>query len=87
MAGQLYSTDRHLTPGSPDSATFFLQVASQKYEQGEHALQEARRVQSEQQARLQVVQRQQEHLRQQEQHVHQARLLSPSRAPCQCSLH
>uniref|UniRef100_A0A8C0WRT9 Fas-binding factor 1 C-terminal domain-containing protein n=1 Tax=Castor canadensis TaxID=51338 RepID=A0A8C0WRT9_CASCN len=49
-------------------------VASQKYEQGEHALQEARRVQSEQQARLQVVQRQQEHLRQQEQHVHQEHL-------------
>ncbi|KAJ8786944.1 hypothetical protein J1605_023199 [Eschrichtius robustus] len=44
------------------------QVASQKYEEGERALREARQVQSEQQARLQLVQQQQERLRQQERH-------------------
>ncbi|XP_014644765.1 PREDICTED: fas-binding factor 1 [Ceratotherium simum simum] len=50
------------------------QVASEKYEEGERALREARQVQSEQQARLQLVQQQQERLRQQEQHVHQEHL-------------
>ncbi|KAM5273345.1 fas-binding factor 1 [Ctenodactylus gundi] len=50
------------------------QVASKKYEEGEQALSTARQVRSEQQARLQVVQRQQEQLRQQEQHVHQEHL-------------
>ncbi|KAK2112080.1 hypothetical protein P7K49_011827 [Saguinus oedipus] len=49
-------------------------VASEKYEEGERALREARQVQAEQQARLQAVQQQQERLRKQEQHVHQARL-------------
>ncbi|XP_032472975.1 fas-binding factor 1 isoform X2 [Phocoena sinus] len=53
------------------------QAASQKYEEGERALREARQVQAEQQARLQLVQRQQEQLRQQERHVHQARLFLP----------
>ncbi|XP_008511530.2 fas-binding factor 1 isoform X2 [Equus przewalskii] len=47
------------------------QVASEKYEEGERALREARQVQSEQQARLRLVQQQQEQLRQQEQHMHQ----------------
>ncbi|XP_060058756.1 fas-binding factor 1 isoform X1 [Erinaceus europaeus] len=50
------------------------QVASDKYEEGERALREARQVQSEQQARLQRVQQQQEQLRKQEQHVHQEHL-------------
>ncbi|XP_045046058.2 fas-binding factor 1 isoform X2 [Desmodus rotundus] len=50
------------------------QVASEKYEEGERALREARQVQSEQQARLQLVRRQQEWLQQQEQHVHQEHL-------------
>ncbi|XP_007454391.1 PREDICTED: fas-binding factor 1 [Lipotes vexillifer] len=50
------------------------QVASQKYEEGERALREARQVQAEQQARLQLVQRQQEQLRQQERHMHQENL-------------
>lgn len=50
-------------------------MASEKYEEGERALREARQVQSEQQARLQLVRRQQEWLQQQEQHVHQARPL------------
>lgn len=51
-----------------------LQVASEKYQEGEQALREARQVQSEHQARLQLVQQQLERLQQQEQHVHQARL-------------
>ncbi|XP_023387482.1 fas-binding factor 1 isoform X2 [Pteropus vampyrus] len=50
------------------------QVASEKYEEGERALREARQVQSAQQARLQLVQQQQERLRQQEQHMHQEHL-------------
>ncbi|XP_053517239.1 fas-binding factor 1 isoform X4 [Artibeus jamaicensis] len=50
------------------------QVASEKYEEGERALREAQQVQSEQQARLQLVRRQQEWLQQQEQHVHQEHL-------------
>uniref|UniRef100_A0A2K6SZJ9 Fas binding factor 1 n=1 Tax=Saimiri boliviensis boliviensis TaxID=39432 RepID=A0A2K6SZJ9_SAIBB len=49
-------------------------VASEKYEEGERALREARQVQAEQQARLQAVQQQQERLRKQEQHVHQEHL-------------
>uniref|UniRef100_A0A8C8YL08 Fas binding factor 1 n=1 Tax=Prolemur simus TaxID=1328070 RepID=A0A8C8YL08_PROSS len=49
-------------------------VASEKYEEGERALRQARQVQAEQQARLQVVQQQQERLRQQEQHMHQEHL-------------
>lgn len=50
-------------------------MASKKYEEGERALRDARQLQSEQQARLQLVQEQQERLRQQERHVHQARRL------------
>ncbi|XP_017919271.1 PREDICTED: fas-binding factor 1 isoform X4 [Capra hircus] len=50
------------------------QVASKKYEEGERALRDARQLQSEQQARLQLVQEQQERLRQQERHVHQEHL-------------
>ncbi|OWK13993.1 FBF1 [Cervus elaphus hippelaphus] len=46
------------------------QVASKKYQEGERALREAQQVQSEQQARLQLVQEQQERLRQQERHEH-----------------
>lgn len=46
-------------------------MASKKYKEGELALHKARQMQSEQQARLQVLQRQQERLRQQEEHVHQ----------------
>ncbi|KAF4012879.1 hypothetical protein G4228_003226 [Cervus hanglu yarkandensis] len=46
------------------------QVASKKYQEGERALREAQQVQSEQQARLQLVQEQQEQLRQQERHEH-----------------
>uniref|UniRef100_A0A2K5NBF9 Fas binding factor 1 n=1 Tax=Cercocebus atys TaxID=9531 RepID=A0A2K5NBF9_CERAT len=49
-------------------------VASEKYEEGERALREARQVQAEQQARLQAVQQQQERLRKQEQHMHQEHL-------------
>ncbi|KAL0594634.1 Fas-binding factor 1 [Plecturocebus cupreus] len=49
-------------------------VASEKYEEGERALREARQVQAEQQARLQAVQQQQERLRTQERHVHQEHL-------------
>ncbi|XP_012588467.1 PREDICTED: fas-binding factor 1 isoform X2 [Condylura cristata] len=62
------------------------QVASEKYKEGEQALQEARQVRSEQQAQLQLVQQQQEQLRQQEQHVHQARLPSGSPRPLQLPL-
>ncbi|XP_035157688.1 fas-binding factor 1 isoform X3 [Callithrix jacchus] len=49
-------------------------VASEKYEEGERALREARQVQAGQQARLQAVQQQQERLRKQEQHIHQEHL-------------
>ncbi|KAM9222229.1 fas-binding factor 1 [Leptosomus discolor] len=50
------------------------QLSSQKYEQGERALQEARRIEAEHQTRLQVMQRRLEQLQQQEQHLHQERL-------------
>lgn len=50
------------------------QVASEKFQEGERALREARQVQSEHQARLQLVQQQLERLQQQEQHMHQERL-------------
>ncbi|XP_042822122.1 fas-binding factor 1 isoform X2 [Panthera tigris] len=50
------------------------QVASEKFEEGQRALREARQVQQGQRARLQLVQRQQERLRQQEQHVHEEHL-------------
>ncbi|ELR47462.1 Fas-binding factor 1, partial [Bos mutus] len=57
------------------------QVASKKYEDGERALRDARQLQSEQQARLQLVQEQQERLRQQEHHMHQARRLPEALPP------
>ncbi|MGH0162137.1 UNVERIFIED_CONTAM: hypothetical protein FKN15_041576 [Acipenser sinensis] len=46
-------------------------LASQKYEEGEHALLEAKQVASEHQARLRSIHQQMERLRQQEQHLHQ----------------
>ncbi|XP_025053285.1 fas-binding factor 1 [Alligator sinensis] len=49
-------------------------LSSQKYEEGERALLEARKVESEHQERLHVVQQQMERLKQQEQHLHQERL-------------
>lgn len=56
-------------------------MASKKYEDGERALRDARQLQSEQQARLQLVQEQQERLRQQEHHMHQARRLPEALPP------
>ncbi|XP_074682145.1 fas-binding factor 1 homolog isoform X5 [Strix aluco] len=49
-------------------------LSSQKYEEGQRALQEARRVESQHQSRLQSLQRQLEQLRQQEERLHQDRL-------------
>ncbi|XP_030317619.1 fas-binding factor 1 isoform X2 [Calypte anna] len=48
-------------------------LSSQKYEEGERALREARRVESQHQSRLQVMQQHLEQLKQQEQHLHQMR--------------
>ncbi|XP_074701846.1 fas-binding factor 1 homolog isoform X1 [Strix aluco] len=50
------------------------ELSSQKYEEGQRALREARRVESQDQSRLQALQRQLEQLRQQEEHLHQDRL-------------
>lgn len=47
--------------------TCFLQLAAEKYEEGEQALQEAKRVESEHQARLRTIHSQIERLRQLEQ--------------------
>lgn len=69
------------TPASPADTATSLQVASEKFEEGQRALCEARQVQQQQQARLQLVQQQQEHLRQQEQHMHQARLFPAPATP------
>lgn len=55
-------------PSSPSSA---LQLSAQKYEEGERALQDACRIESEHQARLQVMQQHLEQLKQQEQHLQQ----------------
>ncbi|XP_019358791.1 PREDICTED: fas-binding factor 1 isoform X2 [Gavialis gangeticus] len=49
-------------------------LSSQKYEEGGRALLEARKVESEHQERLRIVQQQMERLKQQEQHLHQERL-------------
>ncbi|NWI33896.1 FBF1 factor, partial [Sula dactylatra] len=49
-------------------------LSSQKYEEGERALREACRIESEHQTKLQVMQQHLEHLKQQEQHLHQERL-------------
>ncbi|XP_044309897.1 fas-binding factor 1 isoform X2 [Varanus komodoensis] len=49
-------------------------LSSQKYEEGERALLEARKVESEHQARLHAVQQQMERLKQHEEQLHQERL-------------
>ncbi|KFP65608.1 Fas-binding factor 1, partial [Cariama cristata] len=49
-----------------------IKLSSQKYEEGERALREACRIESEHQKRLQVIQQQVEQLKQQEQRLHQA---------------
>lgn len=49
-------------------------LSSQKYEEGEQALREARRVESEHQSRLQIMQQHLEQLKQQEQRLHQEQL-------------
>ncbi|OXB81126.1 UNVERIFIED_CONTAM: hypothetical protein H355_005056, partial [Colinus virginianus] len=49
-------------------------ISAQKYEKGEQALQDACRIESEHQARLQVMQQHLEQLKQQEQHLQQERL-------------
>ncbi|XP_053151771.1 fas-binding factor 1 isoform X3 [Hemicordylus capensis] len=54
-------------------------LSSQKYEEGEKALLEARQVESEHQARLRAVQQQMERLRQQEEFLHQRRQLEQLR--------
>ncbi|NXS66846.1 FBF1 factor, partial [Pandion haliaetus] len=62
-------------------------LSSQKYEEGERALREACRIESEHQTRLQVMQQHLEQLKQQEQRLHQANTPSPSLPslglPCQ----
>lgn len=55
-----------------------LQLSSQKYEEGERALREACKIDSEHQTRLQVMQQHLEQLKQQEQCLHQANTPSPS---------
>ncbi|KAM4635426.1 fas-binding factor 1 homolog [Polymixia lowei] len=52
----------------------FSKLATEKYEEGERALQEARNVETEHQARLRSVHSQMERLRQREQHLHQERM-------------
>ncbi|XP_070595974.1 fas-binding factor 1 [Erythrolamprus reginae] len=49
-------------------------LSSHKYEEGEKALMEAKKVESEHQARLQTLQQQMEWLRQREEHLHQEQL-------------
>ena len=48
-----------------------LQLASERHEEGERALQEARRVEQEHKARLHSIHAHLDTLRQQEQHLHQ----------------
>ncbi|XP_029584004.1 fas-binding factor 1 isoform X1 [Salmo trutta] len=52
----------------------FSKLASEKYNEGEKALQESRQVESEHQTRLRSIHSQMERLRQQEQHLHQERM-------------
>ncbi|EMP23787.1 Fas-binding factor 1 like protein [Chelonia mydas] len=59
-------------------------LSSQKYEEGERALLEAKKVESEHQTRLRTVQQRLERLRQQEQHLQQA--IRSSRFPCLFSM-
>uniref|UniRef100_A0A8C5RCC7 Fas binding factor 1 n=1 Tax=Laticauda laticaudata TaxID=8630 RepID=A0A8C5RCC7_LATLA len=54
-----------------DEINSMSKVSSHKYEEGEKALVEAKKVESEHQARLQSLQQQMEWLRQQEEHLHQ----------------
>ncbi|NWR66358.1 FBF1 factor, partial [Bucorvus abyssinicus] len=53
-------------------------LLSQKYEEGERALREARRIESKHQSRLQVMQQRLEQAKQQEEQLHQANIPSPS---------
>lgn len=55
-----------------------VQLASEKFEEGERALQEARQVEAEHQTRLRTIHAQMEQLRQQEQHLHQVSGISCS---------
>ncbi|XP_070790716.1 fas-binding factor 1 isoform X1 [Pituophis catenifer annectens] len=57
-----------------DEINSMSKLSSHKYEEGEKALVEAKKVESEHQARLQTLQQQMEWLRQQEEHLHQERL-------------
>ncbi|XP_039183994.1 fas-binding factor 1 isoform X1 [Crotalus tigris] len=57
-----------------DEINSMSKLSSHKYEEGEKALMEAKKVESEHQARLQTLQQQMERLRQQEEHLHQERL-------------
>ncbi|XP_070958274.1 fas-binding factor 1 homolog isoform X5 [Oncorhynchus clarkii lewisi] len=52
----------------------FSKLASEKYNEGEKALQESRQVETEHQTRLRSIHSQMERLRQQEQHLHQERM-------------
>ncbi|XP_018612701.1 fas-binding factor 1 isoform X1 [Scleropages formosus] len=52
----------------------FSKLASERYEEGERALQEARQVEAEHHTRLRNIHTQMERLRQQEQHLHQERI-------------
>ncbi|XP_029481530.2 fas-binding factor 1 homolog isoform X4 [Oncorhynchus nerka] len=52
----------------------FSKLASEKYNEGEMALQESRQVETEHQTRLRNIHSQMERLRQQEQHLHQERM-------------
>ncbi|XP_048102627.1 fas-binding factor 1 homolog isoform X2 [Alosa alosa] len=52
----------------------FSKLASEKFEEGERALQEARQVEAEHQTRLRSIHAQMEQLRQQEQHLHKERM-------------
>ncbi|XP_041942938.1 fas-binding factor 1 homolog isoform X4 [Alosa sapidissima] len=52
----------------------FSKLASEKFEEGERALQEARQVEAEHQTRLRSIHAQMERLRQQEQHLHKERM-------------
>ncbi|KAM9371429.1 fas-binding factor 1 [Phaethornis superciliosus] len=67
-----------------EEAKRMAKLSSQKYEEGERALREACRVESQHQSRLQVMQQQLEQLKQQEQRLHQEWLI---RVPQGTQLH
>ncbi|XP_056143634.1 fas-binding factor 1 homolog [Lampris incognitus] len=71
--GRLSSTALKLKTRAQEVEAFS-KLASEKYEEGEQALQEARHVESEHQARLRTIHSQIERLRQQEHHLHQERI-------------